>query len=185
MNKNWYNILLHFMLVAFGLIIILLVKQNNELRASQSEVSQIENLKKGDTVKNINIIDSDSVNQSIDFKGAKKASLLYFFSVSCKHCKKNITPWGDLYKDYKNKINIFPVCLDEIELTKNYATVNKVTYPYYSVNEENFQSRFRIFAAPQTMLIDSNSTVINTWIGELDAKDLAEIHLQLNKLQKK
>jgi hypothetical protein len=174
-GKTLYFISLHVIVIAFGFEIIVLTRQNEQLKESQDPY-WAGRLKVGDMFS----IDSLSVTSSKTNHPIEQRSrqLIFVFSTKCKFCKANINAWREIAIASKQKpVQVYAIAIDSAARTIAYLAENEIVdYDVYApVDIARFAKKNRLGGVPLTILRSSLGNVEKYWDGTLDNKQVTEI----------
>lgn len=170
---NFYNVFIHVALLISFLLIIILVKQNRELKDLISGPPP-NNLKVGENIGDF-IFEND--NQVIkNFHSVNKdKTLLFLFNTKCPYCTRNIPNWNALYDKLSDKVQIMGIAIDSLKELQKYREGKDIIYPTFATTETNFRSKNKIGAIPQTILLDSGHRIIDIFIGVLNDESIGKL----------
>lgn len=175
MNKkslNLYQVFLHFILVLFGVIIILLVIKINKL---QVKPEFIEQLKEGESFLPMDVQSLDGTLNELIFSNKLNPTLLFIFTTTCPYCSQNIPNWKRIYEQNKDKYEIIGIGADELDNVKEYANENKLPYKIFVPVDKDFRKKYKISGVPQTIIVDTNNRIKKLWLGKLNNSELLKI----------
>ena len=179
-TKRKVNLVQLFSFALLGLLtieVVLLIKQNNELRAALGGQAAIDPLKSGEEVEPIKIRTLDGNFSELNYKDPSREYLLFILSTTCPHCESNLPIWGKINAGKKNaNCDVLGVSIHGLEDTKQYAASKNVPFYLVSVAEDtSFHRKYKIAGVPETILITGTGRVKKAWFGELSSEQASEI----------
>ncbi len=162
---NWYQMFIHFILVCFSIIIILLVIKINKMQIKPEFIDQ---LKEGETFLPLEVQSLDQKNHRLTFSNKDKPTLLFIFTTSCPYCSQNIPNWKKIYEENKNDYDVIGIGADELDKVKDYVYKNALPYEIFVPANIEFRKRYKISGVPQTIIIDTTSIIKKFWLGKLE-----------------
>ncbi len=171
-NLNLYNIFLYVILFVFAILILILAKQNTDLR--NQLLGNIPKLKEGDNFELVEVQDlyGNKNNLQID-----KTTIIYLFTTKCPICTQNLQFWDKIYENKKIDTRVVALSLDHLDSTKEYANKHKLPYSIYVVLDVGlFREKNRIYGVPTTLLLDSLCKVKKIYLGLLKEEDIIELN---------
>ncbi len=110
-----------------------------------------------------------------DYKG-KKPVVLDFFATWCPNCQRNMPHVSALYSQYKDKVEIIGVDLqEEKSLVQKFVQQYGVTYPVVLDPSGTARDAFQVQYTNVQVLIDKNGNVVRTIPGDLQESDLKSL----------
>ncbi|MBF0501594.1 MAG: TlpA family protein disulfide reductase [Candidatus Riflebacteria bacterium] len=96
-----------------------------------------------------------------------KVIILNFWATWCPPCREEIPNLVDIFEANKEKgVEIIGISIDrDIEKVREFATINKITYPIALAEKSILEAYGGIQAVPTTFVIDSNHAIVNKFIG--------------------
>lgn len=174
------------LIIALGILNILLLIQNLNLRRQLSSDGRIEasasSLKPGELVIPITGTDLNGKPYQLQYVKDGRKQLLMFFSPSCPYCVQQAPIWRDVLNNIdSNRFNVVGIIGDrenKQEVTQHAEDLGyfktKLTLPVVSVSNE-ILTRYKLTATPTTLLIDDSGRVLHTWVGKWDDAKAAEV----------
>ncbi len=151
----------------------------------QDRAKVLEPILLGKQVKNLSLIDTSGVYQSL-YNVKKPYTILYFWDPDCGHCKK-VTPLvKQLYEKEKGRgVEVFAVCT-EVEMDKWRAYIKENNLEWINVADpdlkNNFRYEFDITSTPQIFLLDKEKKIIAKKIEVETLENILEKELEKGKL---
>ena len=164
-NINWYQVFLHFILVCFSIIIVLLVVKINKMQAKPEFIDQ---LKEGETFEPMEVQSLDQTKYKLAFSNKDKPTMLFIFTTSCPYCSQNIPNWKKIYEQKRNDYDIIGIGADELNKVKDYAKENDLPYKVFVPLDKEFRKKYKISGVPQTIIVDKRSIIKSYWLGKSD-----------------
>ncbi len=171
-NISWYQMFIHFILVCFSIIIILLVIKINKMQIKPEFIDQ---LKEGETFLPLEVQSLDQKNHRLTFSNKDKPTLLFIFTTSCPYCSQNIPNWKRIYELKKDDYDIIGIGADELGNVEDYADVNSLPYNIFVPIDKEFRKKYKISGVPQTIIVDTDARVRKFWLGKLNNSELSKI----------
>jgi peroxiredoxin len=188
-KMNNIQILLLLFSIALAIEVVILARQNMILKEKIHMQSTM--MEKGPEIKNsmwvppIPVTGLDLKEYEICFQGKNKRTLLYFFSLSCPQCLRNIPKWRKLTEALKDDptIQIYGIVKDHIEPVREYAEGYSLNYnvTVNSLKDSTLYRDYGIKYVPTTMLIDDSSKIVLHYTGVLSNENEQEILISLHK----
>lgn len=180
-GKNLYVLFLHVAVIALAVEVVVLARQNNELKSPTTATT--EQLAVGDLV-TINDLKAVDGNQNLVLNSSRQ--ILFFFTTTCPFCKINIGNWEKISMVAKeNGIQVIGVCLDSLNKANLYVKEQRISFPVYvPILLEFYSKQNKISSVPKTVLRDSTGNAKKIWAGLLKNDDLeAILQIASNKQQ--
>jgi peroxiredoxin len=176
-KHQWPNILPTTLVGVLAIYVIILTKKNHALEDDLHFLkTPPEPLTSGDTVPPFTMIDLDGNEHLLTYQDHPEPYLFYIFSTSCPFCEKNIDAWSTLMEfGRQHGVDVVGLSMHDMEKTREYFTSRMVPYQVFSVNDTSFAKRYKIFAVPQTLLINGDGRVERCWFGKLSREQVDEI----------
>jgi uncharacterized membrane protein YphA (DoxX/SURF4 family)/peroxiredoxin len=182
----WKNLqrLIGFLVIFFLAVeVALLSKQNGELKNRLAMLigdGKNGSLKPGEMASPFKATNLEGEQLEITYDRAVAKTLLLIFSTSCGACERNLPKWAEIAsKSMEDHQRIWGISLNSLTKTKEYVFKNDIKYPVFVSSDTAFIKSYRIFAVPQTILIDVQGRVEQAWSGVLDSLQKREV---MNKL---
>jgi uncharacterized membrane protein YphA (DoxX/SURF4 family)/peroxiredoxin len=166
--------LIQFVFFFLAINVIILSLQNYTLKSRVVRLITPSSLEKGHIVSAFGAINLNNDFSKIGFENYQ-FSLIFLFKSTCSPCKKNVVFWEKIYNSYSNMGQILALSLDSLDILKTYMLDNVMNYPTYLPVDADFQERFQAYITPQTMLIDSNKSVLHVWRGVMEYSHQKEL----------
>jgi peroxiredoxin/uncharacterized membrane protein YphA (DoxX/SURF4 family) len=178
----WKNLqrLTGFLVIFFLAVeVALLSKQNGELKSRLAMLigdGKNGSLKPGDMASPFKATNLEGEQLEITYDRAAAKTLLLIFSTSCGACERNLRKWAEIAsKSMEDHQRIWGIFLNSLTKTKEYVFKNDIKYPVFVSSDTAFIKSYRIFAVPQTILIDAQGRVEQVWSGVLDSLQKREV----------
>ncbi len=117
-----------------------------------------------------------------DYKG--KVVIVNFFATWCRFCRMEIPHLVSLAGEYKDKVQIFSISVDENphDVLPKFIRDFNINYPVLIANEDVISAYGGLTEGiPYTVFIDKNGIIRNTYLGARDKKVFEE---EISKLLK-
>ncbi|MGQ9619272.1 MAG: TlpA family protein disulfide reductase, partial [Candidatus Aminicenantia bacterium] len=98
---------------------------------------------------------------------------LNFFATWCRFCRMEIPELVSLASEYKDKVHIFSISVDENpqQVLPKFINDYKINYPVLLFNESVVSAYGGLTEGiPYTVLIDKNGIIRKTYLGARDKK---------------
>lgn len=178
-KTNWLQIISVIMIAFLILEVVLLMKQNRDLRAQISPFTNpemMEPLKSGDHVGPIKVQSLSGVASELSYTDPNKKYLLFVLSTTCPHCEKTLPLWQMIAQNAKPEMcSVLGISIHPFEETKKYVEQNQPNFNVVVVSDTSFKRAYKINGVPQTILLDGNGVVEKAWMGELTTEQINEI----------
>jgi len=108
----------------------------------------------------------------------------------CKGCKKEMPEFFELQKSYKKGFKIVTVSVDDTA-TKSQKFLNSVEKktgiktPFITLHDakKSVAKSYHCAAMPSSYLIDKHGVIKQIIVGSLDANDIKQLKVEINKLK--
>lgn len=171
-NKKMIICLLAF-IAALVIASFVYTKLSKNYEPEQADIPQTEKVNKAPdfTVTDQN---GQAVNLS-DFN--EKPVIVNFWATWCGPCKSEMPAFENLYKRYKDDVDIMMVNMtddthDTVERVKQFVSQNGFTFPVYFDTKADAANTYRVMSIPMTLFIDKNGNIVNTHTGAMTEKML-------------
>ncbi len=117
-----------------------------------------------------------------DYKG--KVVLVNFFATWCRFCRMEIPHLVSLTSEYKDKVQIFSISVDQNphQVLKKFIEDYEINYPVLIATDDVVTGYGGLAEGiPYTVLIDQNGIIRNSYLG---ARDKKVFENDINKLLK-
>ncbi len=174
----WTPILSYVLIVMLTAEVVLLAKQNRDLKATINRMSAgpMETLKPGESVGTIAAWTLGGETRQLRFDDAPRKSLLFVLSTTCPHCEKNLPLWQEIaVRGGADSCRIVGVSLHDLPTTRAYVAAKGIRFEVVSAADSDFTRHYKIPGVPETILLDARGRVEKTWIGELSDAQTREI----------
>jgi len=171
-SKSIYFAFLHLVVVALAVQVVVLGKQNREMKQRQNPI-QTERLKAGDTLafSGLQSVRPGYVPDTLPLK-----RVVFVLSTKCPFCSESLPLWNRLTSRLSGHVNVFAVSLDSKDSTISFVNRNDITFPVLvPLNLEGFKKTNRTHAVPLTLLTSSSGIIEQIWVGGFDEKKLREV----------
>jgi peroxiredoxin/YHS domain-containing protein len=116
-----------------------------------------------------------------------KVVLLDFWATWCKPCVKSMPALQKLHDRFATKnFSVLGISIDENakKVVAPFLKKHKITYPILFDAEENSAwEAYKVKVIPMMFLVDSQSQIVQQWVGETDMKEVERVVVSL--LEKK
>lgn len=154
-----------------------LISQNNRLKRQLATLRNSgHHLLIDELAPSIEVVDLEGKSENINFSKINKKSLLFIFSLPCVPCEKNFAFWQRLYATLKQDAYIVAIAMAELNEAMFLKNTDVIKFQIYIPKDKNkFGSSYRVFALPQTLLIDNKGKIQWIKLGNLNGDDYNEI----------
>ncbi len=183
-TSNNFQILLYLVLIAFAFEVVVLARQNKELKKylSQQQAGQEKDefeIKAGMKVPPMALSTLDNKPFELNYTERNKKTLIYFFSLTCPQCMRNIPQWTQLTASLKdeNNVRILGIARGDVEAIKEYAKGYNLCFDVgvSAINDTTMANSYGVKYVPTTMLIDDSARVVYSSVGVLSESTRQEI----------
>jgi len=99
--------------------------------------------------------------KNILHNGKKRILILNFWATWCPTCRKEIPDFIQIYDEFKNKVTIIGLALDESEAdVENFIKLAKINYPIY-LCDKRLAEHFMVQAIPVTFVFKDGKYVFS------------------------
>ena len=99
--------------------------------------------------------------KNILHNGKKRILILNFWATWCPTCRKEIPDFIQIYDEFKNKVTIIGLALDESETdVENFIKLAKINYPIY-LCDKRLAEHFMVQAIPVTFVFKDGKYVFS------------------------
>lgn len=167
---NPYYIILHIALLAFGIQVLFLAKENRRLETVLETSSQRAgaNLESGQQLPDVAVVELDGQQSEIRFHDAAADSLLFVFTTTCSVCEDNLDRWLDLHQKFDDRFQIVAIGLDDLETTRAYVEQHDLPFRVVvPADRQYFPKAFGVIGVPETILVGAGGEVKDIRMGVL------------------
>lgn len=169
-TKYLYITLLHIALLVLASEVVILAKQNREMKQS---LAPRDPMQAGDSF-STEQLEPLKTGYRLD-KG--KRMVLLMFTTTCPYCEKNIPLWKQILQEINlDEIAIVGISLDTPESTLVYTEEKALEIPiYYALDAPTFKKENKVLGVPTTVILDAAGNVENVWTGLLSENQTTDI----------
>lgn len=165
---GWYSIALHIALVVLAVQVVIMSRP-------KAPPPPIEAVAEGDTLEPMAVRALDGSERTLQPSGGRD-TLLLVFTTTCPACRENAPTWAELAARVGDDYEIVGLSLDDPEATRAYAAEQGFRFPIVVPRKvEGFARRHGIPAVPHTLWIGDDGAVRASWVGQLDAEQVATL----------
>ncbi len=169
-----YSAFLHLVLVGLALAVLMLVRENRDLRA-QLEPPVSPELEVGELLKPLAVVDLDGRQSTLDFRTSGEQNVLMVFTTRCPYCLENQGAWGEVYQRFKDRYRVLGIAVGDLDAVQSYTETHALRYPVViPADAMNFASSYKVPSVPTTLLVGADGRVRRVLKGLL-AEDSYEL----------
>lgn len=106
-----------------------------------------------------------------------KPTVVNFWATWCGPCKSELAHFEKMYQQYGDDINFMMVNLtdgsrDTVSKVEDFVSAGKYTFPVYFDTKLNAANTYSIMSIPTTLFINSDGTIMKTYIGAMSEHTL-------------
>lgn len=154
--------------VLLGVLVVVSVSLNvvlaRKVRQYQEYRDASERLPEGTRMPVLRVVDRSGDFQRLGYSNSGAGTVLYFFSRSCGACARNVANLKSLANQIGNRYRLAPVLVGEQDLP-GYVTKYRLEFPVYSDMNGAAVWAFKVYATPQTTIVDGKGRVVRNWVG--------------------
>lgn len=173
-GKNLYNIALHLLVVVLAVEVVVLMRQNKELKEGRGSAVQ-ETIKVGDVLE---LSGLTPVTDGSQFTIVSHRQLIFAFTTRCPFCKEMLPLWKYFADSVaqKNSVAVLGISLDPLQETQAYLAEQQIHFPVFiPTDTETFSNKNKLHTVPQTILRSPQGIVEKVWRGRLTAEQFNEV----------
>jgi peroxiredoxin len=180
-----WSIILIVLIIAMGIEILFLVRENRKLQAAlKAPRGPFKLLNPEDKVPPLVGLDLNHKVVEIEFP-SPEPTVLFWFSATCPSCEHNIDFWKQVYQKYhSDHLLFYGVTNTGEEETADFVKRFQLDFPVLIVSDLSLLEKYRVEVIPQTMLIDANGVVMKIWPGplsEIYQKEMEDLFSKFSK----
>ena len=181
LKTHIWSIALIVLVIAMAIEILLLVKENRQLRASLSaRRGPFQVLNPQETVPPLVGIDPKGEEVRLEYP-SQKQTVLYWFSTGCPSCEHNVEFWKQVYQKYQSPtLRFLGVTSAGEEKAEEITEKFQFEFPVLIVSDYSLLDQYKVEVIPQTMLIDRSGMVRKVWPGPLSENHKTEMEEMLS-----
>jgi thiol-disulfide isomerase/thioredoxin len=151
-----------------------LVRENRQLSGTARYYASLRHTRPGVKLPDLHGKDLDGQNLTISYKEGDPETLLFVFSPTCPHCKRNWPVWLELAKAAQGRRVVFVNAGGPLppKFSESYS-FDSATVVAESSAESVIQ--YSLFEFPITTLMSPDGHPEKVWVGELGASEGADI----------
>ena len=178
------QVLLYLILAALAFEVIVLARQNRILKKQvysglAAQAGSQKEIKDGMSLVPITLTSFDQEEFILSYNKPGKKTLLYFFSLTCPQCLRNIPQWRQLAAELQQEesVDIIAISKGGVENVQSYAEGYNLNYRIgVSAEADTTINRgYGIQYVPTTVLLDDSACVIKSFVGVLSDDNRQEI----------
>ena len=172
-----YRILLAVAFVAMAALLVLLIRQNRELKAAMAalqaaadetpEQTPLTLLESGDTVTPLDIRDLDGNPVRVGYDADQGDTVLLVFSPQCPACRQNVPSWNAMQEAHAgDSTTFYSVSGAAPEPTREFVAEAGVRGDVLVANADELRD-YKVTHIPTTIVIGPGGIVKRVWVGIL------------------
>jgi len=175
-GQRGFSLALAVVFIAMGVELLLLVRQNRELRTAVSEARDdldrarqqlIPFVRAGDSVPPLALPALDGRPTRIDFDAPDRDTVLLIFSPDCSACDLNMESWARLHTGETTPgRRVFYLSTAGADATRLFAEEHNLPHPVLIADRDSLIG-YRITHIPTTLVIAPGGRVKDAWVGVL------------------
>lgn len=171
--------------MVMGIEILLLVRENRKLHLQlKATRGPFKILNPEDKVPPLVGLDLNRKAARVEFPSSEPI-ILFWFSATCPSCEHNVEFWKQVYQKHRSDHLIFyGVTNTGEEETADFVKRFQLDFPVLIVSDLSLLEKYRVEVIPQTMLIDTDGSVIKVWPGPLSEIYQKEMEDMLSRFPK-
>jgi peroxiredoxin len=172
LGDRLFRIFLVVVFVAMVVELVLLVKQNHELKAQLSDLMAasgqqgiVAALKEGEFVAPLALPSLSGEITEIDYDDPEVATLLLIFSPDCPACKANMDNWRVLEQEGDSGCTrLFYISTADADSTRGFAADHGLLGPVLIAGQEDLAG-YKVSHIPTTIVVGPHGVVQRVWVG--------------------
>lgn len=162
--------------IVLGVVVILLMVQNRDLKFQRISSNFLKPLQQGDIVEAFKVLSINGDTLNFNYTQPNQKYLFFILSTTCPHCKNNLIHWNNIV-NYVKRDDVYSlgISLNNNSETFRYFNEKNVKFYICTIADTNFTNKYKIAGVPETILVDGNGVVEKVWIGELGKEQETEI----------
>lgn len=173
-----YQLVLHLTLVALSVQLLILAKQNRQLREDVSPRARIE-IADAALEAPLPVEELDGRTAELALASATTDRMLLVFTTTCPVCQDNQSAWVNLHERLKDRYEVVGVSLSDRSETSAYVERNSLPFRVViPVDRPSFAQKLGVSAVPLTLHLGKDGDLKSAWLGLLDDRivdKLAEV----------
>ena len=147
---------------------------------SPEEIEQVKGTNNKIKATDFEVLNSNKEKVKLsDFYG--KPIVVNFWATWCGPCCYELPEFEDAYRNYKEQVEFLMVNLTDgysetIENVQKFINENKYEFPVYFDTEYSALKAYSIYSIPQTLFIDEDGNILESYLGMMD-KQILEKYL--------
>jgi hypothetical protein len=164
--------------VVLGLLLAtsnwLVIRQNLRLRGEVDYYKSLRYTRVGAQLPSMRGRAVDGTDVSISYQPGGQQTLMFVFSPTCPHCKRNWPIWSQLERSTSGKrivfVNIGGLLRPEFSQTHSFGNATVIAKP-----ELESVIQYSLLETPITLLISPSGRCEGVWVGEIAPKEMKDI----------
>jgi peroxiredoxin len=167
--RRW---LVHVALVAALLLLALLARRTQQLRAELADVRDRANANlPGLFVPPFAAATMDGDTVLIASGQSEARQVLFLFTTTCPYCLRSIPAWRQIAAGARVAgYQAYGIGLDSLQLVRTYVESHGVDYPVLTFPERRLSRLYRAGAVPETLVLDGEGRILYARRGEITSK---------------
>jgi peroxiredoxin len=173
-GKNLYSIFLHLVAVVLAVEVVILARQNKELKQGPAALQQ-ESLKVGDYFSLSGVV---RLGSGARLDSTSTRQVICVFTTQCPFCKETLPFWERIEDQAKRArdVALIGICLDDEAPTKAYVEEHSLTFPVFvAIDKDSLVKKNKLHGVPQTIIRSRGGRVQRVWRGRLSEEQFQEV----------
>jgi peroxiredoxin len=175
-----------FLIVAFAVSNILLIRQNIQLRGELAKVQQ-RGLRAGDKVPPFSAAGLDGRPVQISYTGGGPKRMLIYFTPTCRFCRAQFPYWKEALEHAESNgyevVGLVNETEDRAKLAEYIremgCSADSQKPLKIALVPEEIKHSYQLSATPITLLVNNEGTVQKAWVGQWSVSDVGEASTSL------
>lgn len=142
--------------------------------AAAANTLPLPSLQLGTTVSPLTASDISGRKQTVAYDQSALPVVIYVFTPECVWCTRNLDNLTKLVAEKHESYRFVGLSLSKDKLA-DYVATNKLAFPVYVDPPADLMNEYKLGPTPQTIVISSQSRVLQNWSGAYVGKQQAEV----------
>ncbi len=178
-RPSLYQVALHSALVVLAVLVVILVRQNHQLKSTQAESTRnapARQLAAGEAPGPFSFYRLDGSEHRIDPAEPAMDRVFLVFTTTCPFCLETQTAWRTVHARLGEDAQVLGISLDDLDATRSYRAKLDLPFPVVvPTDPKAFAREYRISSVPLTLHIGTSGQVEGLWSGVLSEGEQGEI----------